>query len=71
MCGNTIGKWAMVGSGAVVTKDIPDYALVIGVPARQVGWVCECGSILSQSLTCDTCGRSYKQTGANISEAQN
>lgn len=71
VCGNTIGKWAMVGSGAVVTKDVPDYALVVGVPARQVGWVCECGSVLSQSLTCGACGRSYKQTGTNILEDQN
>lgn len=70
VCGNTIGKWAMVGSGAVVTKDIPDYALVVGVPARQVGWVCECGSILPQSLECGVCGRSYKQKDANILEDQ-
>ncbi len=70
VCGNTIGKWAMVGSGAVVTKDVPDYALVVGVPARQVGWVCECGSILPQSLECGVCGRSYKQKGANILEDQ-
>lgn len=70
VCGNTIGKWSMVGSGAVVTKDVPDYALVVGVPARQVGWVCECGSILPQSLACGVCGRSYKQKGANILEGQ-
>lgn len=43
VCGTTIGKWAMVGSGSVVTKDVPDHALVVGNPARIVGWVCSCG----------------------------
>ncbi|NBK25821.1 MAG: N-acetyltransferase [Spirochaetia bacterium] len=43
VCGITIGRWALIGSGAVVTKDVPDYALVVGVPARFKGWVCECG----------------------------
>ncbi|MBK2026292.1 N-acetyltransferase [Francisella philomiragia] len=50
VCGNTIGKWAMVASGAVVTKDVADYALVAGVPAKQVGWVCECGSVLKDNF---------------------
>lgn len=71
VCGNTIGKWSMVGSGAVVTKDVPDYALVVGIPARQSGWVCECGHVLPQSLTCDVCGRSYKQIDSKTLEAQN
>lgn len=43
VCGVTIGKWAMVGSGAVVTHDVPDHALVLGNPARIAGWVCSCG----------------------------
>ena len=43
VCGVTIGRWAMVGSGAVVTRDVPDHALVLGNPARVVGWVCACG----------------------------
>jgi UDP-2-acetamido-3-amino-2,3-dideoxy-glucuronate N-acetyltransferase len=43
LCGHTIGRYSFVGAGAVVTKDVPDYALVIGNPARQVGWMCECG----------------------------
>jgi acetyltransferase-like isoleucine patch superfamily enzyme len=43
VCGFTVGRWAMVGSGAVVTKDVPDHALVLGNPARFVGWVCSCG----------------------------
>lgn len=59
VCGNTIGKWALVASGAVVTKDIPAYALVSGVPAKQVGWVCSCGERLNGSLECCNCGRTY------------
>lgn len=46
ICGNTIGKYSMVAAGAVVTKDVPDYALVVGVPARVVGYVNECGDIV-------------------------
>ena len=52
VCGNTIGRWAMIGSGAVVTKDVPDHALMVGVPARQSGWVCECGCVLDEQLHC-------------------
>jgi acetyltransferase-like isoleucine patch superfamily enzyme len=47
VCGITIGRWAMVGSGAVVTKDVPDHALVLGNPARFAGWVCACGERVS------------------------
>jgi UDP-2-acetamido-3-amino-2,3-dideoxy-glucuronate N-acetyltransferase len=60
VCGTTIGKWAMIASGAVVTKDVPDYALMAGVPAKQIGLVCECGLPLKNNeLTCNDCGRSY------------
>jgi UDP-2-acetamido-3-amino-2,3-dideoxy-glucuronate N-acetyltransferase len=59
VCGNTIGRWAMIASGAVVSKDVPDYALMVGVPAKQVGWVCECGLVLKDDLTCSECGREY------------
>ncbi|NLO26099.1 MAG: N-acetyltransferase [Clostridiales bacterium] len=59
VCGNTIGRWAMIASGAVVTKDVPDYALMAGVPAKQIGWVCECGMPLRSGLTCKECGREY------------
>jgi UDP-2-acetamido-3-amino-2,3-dideoxy-glucuronate N-acetyltransferase len=62
VCGITIGEYAFVGAGAVVTKDVPAYALVVGVPARQVGWVCACGTRLEEAenqATCIECGKRY------------
>lgn len=65
VCGHTLGKWSMIASGAVVTKDVPDHALMAGVPARRIGWVCECGEVLKDGLACPSCGRKYeeKETG--------
>jgi UDP-2-acetamido-3-amino-2,3-dideoxy-glucuronate N-acetyltransferase len=62
MCGVTIGRWAMVGAGSVVTADVPDHALVVGNPARRVGWACECGRTLPEDPACE-CGRCYRLTG--------
>lgn len=59
VCGHTIGHCAMIAAGAVVTKNVPDYALMVGVPAKQVGWVCECGTVLNQSLVCEKCGKKF------------
>lgn len=59
VCGNTIGEWAMIASGAVVTKNVPAYALMAGVPAKQIGWVCECGLPLNQNLKCNECKSEY------------
>jgi acetyltransferase-like isoleucine patch superfamily enzyme len=59
LCGITIGRSAMVAAGAVVTKDVPAQALVAGVPARIVGWVCECGRPLDRDLRCAHDGRAY------------
>lgn len=68
VCGHNIGKWAMVAAGSVVTKDVLDYALVAGTPARQIGWVCECGKQLkSDSLICE-CGKKYQKTERGLIE---
>lgn len=65
VCGHTVGRSALVAAGAVVTKDVKDYALMAGVPARQIGWVCECGERLNEAtLKCD-CGRCYELTTNN------
>ena len=63
VCGTTIGRYAFVGAGAVVTKDVLDYSLVVGVPARHIGWVCECGERLhfvNSCASCSDCCRQYK-----------
>ena len=65
MCGHTVGKSALIGSGAVVVKDVKDYALMVGVPAKQIGWVCECGKRLDDSLKCE-CGREYELKGDSL-----
>ena len=65
VCGHTIGRFAFVGAGAVVTRDIPPFALVVGNPARITGWMCECGIKLASgaappnTATCASCGLSY------------
>jgi len=69
VCGNVIGNWAMVASGAVVTKDVPNHALVAGVPARRMGWACECGCVLGVDLICKDCNRKYKETDAGLAES--
>lgn len=68
VCGNTIGKWAMIASGAVITHDVPDYALMAGIPARQIGWVCECGKPLKEDLACSECGRRYTEFEGHLIE---
>ena len=66
VCGHTIGRCALIGAGSVVTTDVKDYALMAGVPAHQIGWVCECGKRLrNPDLTC-SCGRSYRLEGENL-----
>ena len=60
VCGVTIGKYAFVGAGAVVTKDVLDHALVVGNPARQTGWMCECGEKINDDMVCSVCGKDYQ-----------
>lgn len=59
LCGIRIGEQAFIGAGSVVIRDVPAYALMVGNPARRIGWMCACGLRLAESLACG-CGRSYR-----------
>jgi len=70
VCGHDIGKYAFVGAGAVVTKDVPDYALVVGSPARTIGYVCKCGNRLEKiddKYICSSCKKEYEVINENLS----
>ena len=62
VCGSALGEYAFIGAGAVVAKDVPAYALMVGVPARRIGWMCQCGERLPDSGTgaCPACGATYR-----------
>ncbi|MEP7309699.1 MAG: acyltransferase [Acidobacteriota bacterium] len=71
VCGHTIGTYAFVGAGTVVTHDVPDYALVVGNPGRIVGWVCQCGVKLTDAAVpgdagCRECGSRYRANGVSL-----
>ena len=71
ICGHTIGKWAFVGAGAVVIEDVFDYAIVAGVPAKVIGWACECGNKLEfkkRETECRICQRKYEKTGNKVKQ---
>jgi UDP-2-acetamido-3-amino-2,3-dideoxy-glucuronate N-acetyltransferase len=68
ICGNTIGQYAFIGAGSVVTKNIPDHALMVGNPARQIGWMCRCGERLSDNLACLSCQKQYRQIETGLRE---
>ena len=64
ICGNEIGKYALIGAGAVVTKDVPNHAIAVGNPARITGWICQCGLKLkfSDDRAICQCGQEYEKT---------
>ncbi len=68
VCGTTLGEYSFIGAGSVVTKDVPAYGLVVGVPGRRIGWMCKCGIRLPDSGegTCKTCGEKYRSHGNSI-----
>jgi UDP-2-acetamido-3-amino-2,3-dideoxy-glucuronate N-acetyltransferase len=62
VCGITLGRYCFIGAGAVVNKNIPDFALVVGNPAKQIGWACKCGERLSEDLECLACDKKYEKS---------
>jgi len=75
VCGVTIGEYAFIGAGAVVTKDVAPYALIVGNPGRQSGWMCVCGAKLAagpqppEAAACRRCGLTYRGTGGGLHRA--
>lgn len=70
LSGIRIGRNALVGAGSVVTRDVPDHAIVIGNPARQHGWACDCGNTLDEELGCAECGRRYDNGAIGLVEVK-
>ena len=68
ICGNAIDHYAFIGAGAGIAKDVPEYALMVGNPARQIGWACRCGERLSEQLECVFCARKFIKMGEQIEE---
>jgi len=71
VCGITLGEYCFIGAGAVVTKDVEPYAVVAGVPAKRIGWMCQCGESRPKSGvgTCKACGTKYVKAGKGIRRA--
>jgi UDP-2-acetamido-3-amino-2,3-dideoxy-glucuronate N-acetyltransferase len=68
VCGVTLGEYSFIGAGAVVRSDVPAFALMAGVPARRIGWMCQCGERLPEggAGTCAVCGSSYERAGDGL-----
>lgn len=73
ICGITLGEYAFIGAGAVVTANVPAYALMLGVPARRVGWMCQCGERLHPSAgqaVCSACGATYEESAGSLRQTK-
>ena len=70
VCGNTLGSWSLIGAGSVVTKNVRNHSVVVGNPARHIGWICECGNKLNESLECETCQRKYHETSKGLTQVK-
>lgn len=70
VCGNTLGAYCMIAAGAVITKDVPDYALMAGVPAKRIGWVSRAGDVLGDDLVCPRTGEQYRENAGTLEFVQ-
>ena len=78
ICGNVVGRYAFIGAGAVVTKDVPDYALILGNPGKLAGWMCQCGVKLDiepklkgkAKAACSACGKKYRKKNGIVTESE-
>lgn len=66
VCGHELGAYCTIGAGAVVTKDVPEFALMVGVPARRIGWVSRAGEILDETLVCPRTGEQYEEVDGRL-----
>jgi len=69
ICGNTIGRYAFIGAGTVVTRDVPNYALVVGNPGKVKGWVCQCAVQIvfrGRKAKCEACGKEYEKDAKGV-----
>jgi UDP-2-acetamido-3-amino-2,3-dideoxy-glucuronate N-acetyltransferase len=66
VCGTTLGRYCFIGAGALANKNVPDHALVVGNPAKQIGWACECGERLTEDLECLPCEKQYKKSADGL-----
>ncbi len=71
ICGHSLGEYCMIAAGAVVTKDVPPFALMAGVPARRIGWVSRAGERLDETLICPRTGERYRETSEGLAQVEN
>lgn len=71
VCGNNLGRYSFIAAGAVVTKDVPDFALMVGTPAKRIGWMSKAGARLDADLICEIDGSCYREISENLLEEIN